>query len=42
MDGKTAYKRHNIEPRTVMMFRYYTKSVKNYYIFYSKKHNLRL
>lgn len=41
MVGKTAYKRHSIELRTVVMFRYYTKSVMNSYIFYSKKHILR-
>jgi len=40
MDEKIAYKRHSIETRTVMTFRYYTKSVMNSYIFYSKKHNL--
>jgi len=41
MDGKTAYKRHSIEIRTAVMFRYYTKSVMNSYIFYSKKQTLR-
>jgi hypothetical protein len=41
MDEKKAYKRRNIEPWTVVMFRYYTKSVMNSYFFYNKKHNFR-